>query len=159
MVLGPYTAGLTATLGLGARLTPRLRLDHPGSAVAVTGLLAASSLTLIVPLPSWLVIAGQTLLVALLVAAGIHLSRLLHDAVPSAMRTAVASGASTLSWLAFLPSSLLFGLLSMDGVHPAGWVVVGLAVSGGAVVVGLSRRAVTRSSPSQSSRPEPACVL
>jgi hypothetical protein len=77
-----------------------------------------------------------------LVALGVHLSRLLHDAVPSATRTAVASGASTLSWLAFLPCSLVFGALSSTGgTAVGGWVVLILATCAGAVVTGLSHTA------------------
>jgi hypothetical protein len=140
-VFGPYTAGLTATLGLGGMLAGRLHLDRPGTAVAVTAVLAVSGLTLAIGHRGWVVIAGQILLAALLATMGIHLSRLLHDAVPSDMRTGVASGVSTLSWLTFLPVSLLFGVVSRHGgVQSAGWVAVGLIVSAGLTLTALSRR-------------------
>ena len=47
---------------------------------------------------------------------------MLHDAVPSAIRSGVASGVGSLSWLAFLPLALGFGTLSTaHGVYrPAG---------------------------------------
>jgi hypothetical protein len=46
------------------------------------------------------------------------LSRLLHDLVPSQHRSGVSSGIGTLSWLTFLPCSLLFGALSNGGAGP-----------------------------------------
>ena len=87
-----------------------------------------------------LVIAGQIALIALLATVSIHLSRLLHDAVPSAMRTGVASGVSTLSWLTFLPSSLAFGAVSgAADVRAGGWIVVVLVAVAGAALLRLSR--------------------
>jgi predicted MFS family arabinose efflux permease len=139
-VFGPYTAGMTATLGIGGVLPARLRLDRPGPAIAATAVLTACTLTLAVGRSGWLIIAGQVVLAALLATMGIHLSRLLHDAVPSAMRTAVASGVSTLSWLTFLPCSLLFGIVSRHGgVHAAGWVVLALASTACLTLASLSR--------------------
>jgi len=72
--------------------------------------------------------------------AGIHVSAVLHDAVPSAIRSGVASGVSSLSWLAFLPVALGFGALSTaHGVRPAGWVLVAAAVLAGALLVATAR--------------------
>jgi MFS family permease len=145
-VFGPYTAGLTATLGLGGMLAGRLRLDRPGPAIAVTAVLTASGLTLAVGRNGWLVIAGQIVLAALLATIGIHLSRLLHDAVPSDMRTGIASGVSTLSWLTFLPCSALFGVLSQHGgIHTAGWIVLALVVPAGLILTALNLRSPTAS--------------
>ena len=88
-----------------------------------------------------MVIVAQVALALLLVATGIHLTRLLHDAVPSALRTGVASGVSTLSWLAFLPGALLFGLVSRHfGVAAAGLIVIGCTTVSGFALVHLSRR-------------------
>jgi hypothetical protein len=151
-VFGPYTAGLTATLGLGGVLAGRLRLDRPGPAIAAAAVLAACGLTLAVGPNGWLAIAGQIVLAALLATMGIHLSRRLHDAVPSDMRTGVASGVSTLSWLTFLPCSTLFGMLSRHGgVQNAGWVVLALVVVAGLILTALSRR-----SPASSAASTPA---
>jgi hypothetical protein len=57
----------------------------------------------------------------------------LHDAVPSAIRSGVASGVGTFTWLTFLPFALVFGLVSeRAGVHTAGWMIVaGIALAGG----------------------------
>ncbi len=148
-VFGPYTAGLTATLGLGGLLAGRLRLDRPGPAIAAAAVLAAGALTLAVGADGWLVIAGQIVLAALLATIGIHLSRRLHDAVPSDMRTGVASGVSTLSWLTFLPCSTLFGMVSRHGgIQNAGWVVLALALVAGLTLTALSRRSPASSATS-----------
>jgi hypothetical protein len=81
-------------------------------------------------------------LTALLATIGIYLSRLLHDAMPSDMRTGVASGVSPLSWLTFLPCSLLFGALSQHGgVAAGGWIVLALAAAVGVTLVALTGRA------------------
>ncbi len=159
IVFGPYTAAMTATLGLGARLTPALGLHRRRGATATAIALAATGLVLVAASSTWLVIAAQTVLAALLVAVGIHLSRLLHDVVPSSTRTGVLSGASTLSWLAFLPASALFGLLSTAGVHAAGWVLVVLAAAAGAALTALARRApltIPPDAPLDPARPVPA---
>jgi Na+/melibiose symporter-like transporter len=55
---------------------------------------------------------------------------LLHDAVGAHRGAGVSSGAGTLSWLMFLPVSVLFGQLSRAyGVQTAGLLLVVLAVS------------------------------
>jgi hypothetical protein len=70
-----------------------------------------------------------------MVTIGIHVGRLLHDEVPSAVRTGVASGVSALSWIVFLPLALGFGLISTAGGLPAaGWFLVVLAALTGALL-------------------------
>jgi Na+/melibiose symporter-like transporter len=64
----------------------------------------------------------------------------LHDAVPSAIRSGVASGVSSLSWFAFLPVALGFGALSTaHGVREAGWLLVALAVLAGTLLAATAR--------------------
>jgi predicted MFS family arabinose efflux permease len=141
-VFGPYTAGMTATIGLGGVLAARLHLDRRGPAAAVSAAVTACGLTLVVGRIGWLVIAVQVVLAALLGTIGIHLSRRLHDALPSEMRTGVASGVSTLSWLTFLPSSLAFGVVSRHGgVAMAGWIVLALVAAAGLIVLAMGRPA------------------
>ena len=140
-VFGPYTAGMTATLGVGGLLAGRLELDRPATAATATLALAGCGLSLALASAGGLLIAAQIVLATLLATIGIYLSRLLHDATPSELRTGVASGVSTLSWLTFLPTSLLFGALSRSGsVAGAGWIVVVLAAGVGATLIGLARR-------------------
>jgi predicted MFS family arabinose efflux permease len=139
VVFGPYTAAMTTTLGTGGVLAAALHLDRRGSAAAVATALVVSALVLVFGTTGWLVIAAQVVLIALFAAMAVHLSRLLHDAVPSSMRTGVASGVSTLSWLTFLPSSLLFGVLSgRAGLTGGGWIAVALALVAGATLVRLA---------------------
>ena len=139
-VFGPYTAGMTATLGIGGMLAGRLRLGRLGPASAATAVSTGCGLALAVGGSGWLIIAGQITLAALLATMGIHLSRLLHDAVPSNTRTGVASGVSTLSWLTFLPCSLLLGVISRhSGIRAAGWVVLVLVLAAGLTLAALSR--------------------
>jgi Putative zinc-finger len=56
----------------------------------------------------------------------VHASRLLHDAVPSTIRAGVSSGAGTMTWMLFLPFSLVFGLTAREnGVHWSGFMLAG----------------------------------
>ena len=60
----------------------------------------------------------------------VHLTGLLHEAIPSTIRAGVASGVSTLTWLVFLPFSVVFGVVAdRVGVHGAGWLVVAIATA------------------------------
>jgi MFS family permease len=130
---GPYWAGLMSTLGLGGLLVSRL--TRPAglamSAVLITASMVVQSLS-----HDFLVVtAAQIVATLLLVAVGIHTSKLLHDAVPSTVRAGVASGVSSLSWLVFLPFSLAFGLIGDTyGVHRAAVVLIAVAVMVGALL-------------------------
>jgi hypothetical protein len=78
------------------------------------------------------VIAAQIVLALLLVAVSTQLTRQLHDAIPSSIRAGVSSGVGTLTWVAFVPSALGFGLLSRHvGVLVAGWMIVALTAATG----------------------------
>lgn len=142
-VFGPYTAGMTSALGMGGVVADRLQLHRPIVAGAVAVVMISCALTLTSAIGAGLVIAAQILLAVLLVALGIHLSKRLHDAVPSNVRSGVSSGVGTLSWLTFLPCSLLFGALSADGVHAAGWIVLVPATIAAVLLVHVSRSTQT----------------
>jgi MFS family permease len=134
-LFGAVTAGTTAMLGLGGALTPRLRLSRRPSAAAVLILMAGAA-ALLVRGGLVGVVAAQLVLVVLLVALGVHFSRLVHDAVPSSLRSGVSSGVGTLAWLAFLPCALLFGGLSSGAGLKAGALVLGsLALVAGVAAV------------------------
>jgi hypothetical protein len=61
---------------------------------------------------------------------------LLHEAVTANVRARVSSGASTLSWLTFLPVSILFGWLSRaHGVQTAGWLLVLITAAGAVLLI------------------------
>jgi MFS family permease len=146
---GPYWAGLVSTLGFGGLLAGRLRLDRPVNAWAAAGAMTVAALLLTADTGLVAVTAAQVTLALLTGLAAIHVSAVLHDAVPSAIRSGVASGVSSLSWLAFLPVALGFGALSTaQGVHRAGWVLVALAILAGVLLAATAR----------SARPATRCV-
>ena len=135
VLYGPYWAGLVSTLGLGGLIAGRLRFDRPATLGGVVGLMILSSLVLTVSRSILVVTLAHVVLAMLVVAASIHVTRLLHDAVPSTIRSGVASGVSAVSWMAFLPFALVFGLVSKQiGVHMAGWMITVVTVLAGALL-------------------------
>jgi MFS family permease len=124
---GPYWALLVATLGLGGYLAGKLDLDRGWTVVGLAVVLAGAPVLLAVSHLLLVVALAQTVLALLLTIVGIHAGRLLHDAVPSMIRAGVSSGAGTLSWVLFLPFSLVFGVLARShSVYWAGWVLAGV---------------------------------
>jgi MFS family permease len=141
VVFGPYTAGMTGALGLGGLLAGRLRLDRPAYAAGATAVMVAGSLVLVAGGSVPLLVAAQVVMALVLVVTGIYLTRVMHDAVPSTVRAGVASGVSTLSWLAFLPAALVFGLVSRHlGVQATGWIVTASVALAGTALVRVSVR-------------------
>ncbi|MGH9225622.1 MAG: MFS transporter [Acidimicrobiales bacterium] len=130
---GPAWAGLMASLGLGGALAGRVRFERPRVAGAFAVLLLAATSVLLVGHHAALVTAAQIVVAVLSVAAGIYVTRLLHDAIPSDIRAGVSSTVGAATWIAFLPFALGFGLASERwGVHVAAWL---FAVVAGAVSV------------------------
>ncbi|RIQ12061.1 MFS transporter [Jiangella rhizosphaerae] len=156
---GPYWAALTAAFGVAGALAGRIRLDSPRVTAGATVLLAATGLVLTTGAAAALIVPAQVLMAVLTILAGIHLSKLLHDAVPSAVRSGVASGVSALSWIAFLPVALVAGAV-IDGGGPrsAGWIVLATAVLTGALLVALARRSVAAAAEVTDRVPEPELV-
>jgi predicted MFS family arabinose efflux permease len=139
VLYGPYWAGLVSCLGLGGLIAGRIHLDRPCTATTVATLMTGSSVVLTTSGNVIVVTAAQIVLALLIVAAGIHISRLLNDAVPSTVRAGVASGVSTFTWIAFLPIALIFGLLTKDhGVHAAGWMITSITLAAGALLVRMA---------------------
>ncbi|GAB1509609.1 hypothetical protein JCM33774_16500 [Actinophytocola sp. KF-1] len=138
VLYGPYWAGLMSTLGIGGLLVGRLARRN--RLLGTAAVLVAAVVVLCVSHDFAVVTAAQVVAALLLVALGIHASRLLHDAIPSTVRAGVTSGVSSLSWLVFLPLSLLFGLVSeARGVHRAAWLLVAVALAVGLLLVTLRR--------------------
>ena len=124
---GPYWAALVATLGLGGYLTSKLHLHRALPVLTVAAVMAVTPVLLAVSRSALAVATAQTALLLTLAIIGIHAGLLLHDAVPSSIRAGVSSGVGTLSWLLFLPFSLIFGWLLRDrGPQWASWVLVGV---------------------------------
>ncbi len=145
---GPYWAALVSTVGLGGWLASRSHLDRPGPA---TGLGVVLVLASVIPTFSHslpLVIAGQFGVALTTAMIGVRAGRLLHDAVGAHLRAGVSSGAGTLSWLMFLPISVLFGQLSHAyGVETAGVLLVLLTVAAAGLLAGTTRRSRRAASP------------
>jgi len=141
VLYGPFWAGLVSTFGLGGLLAGRIKLDRPATLATVVTLMLLSAAALTTSRNLLVIAAAQTLLALLVVAASIHASQLLHDAVPSTIRSGVASGVGAVSWIAFLPFALGFGAVSKaEGVHTAAWMIVAATVLAGAVLVKVAVR-------------------
>jgi MFS family permease len=137
---GPYWAALMATLGLGGLLAGRIALHKPVVLAIVVGVMVLASLTLTVRnLPA--VISAQVVLTLLLLIASIRATQLLHDSVPSTIRTGVASGVSAIGWMCFLPFAFGLGILSRShGVQVAAWMLIGASVLSGVALAVVARR-------------------
>lgn len=143
VVYGPFWAALVATPGLGGLLAGRLRLDRRLPLVAVTAVMVLACVTMTSSRHLVPVTLAMVVLALLVVVAGIHVSHRLHDAVPSTIRTGVASGVSAASWLTFLPFALAFGALSKEfGVYRSGWMFTGAAVLAGGALLWVAARPV-----------------
>jgi predicted MFS family arabinose efflux permease len=125
---GPYWAALVASLGVAGYLTSKLRMGDRRVATAFAVVLAVTPLELALSHSLAAIILAQTLLALLLAIVGIHAGLLVHDAVPSNIRTGVSSGVGTLGWVLFLPFSLIIGWVGRAyGQGWAGWLMVAVA--------------------------------
>lgn len=141
VVFGPYWAALMSTFGLGGLLAGRIRLDRAVPLGIVIALTLLSGLVLTTGAGIVAVTIAQVVLVMLLTVIGIHVSHRLHDAVPSSVRSGVASGVGALTWITFLPFALVFGVVIRNsGVQAAGWIVTGVTALVGVLLMVLARR-------------------
>jgi MFS family permease len=137
---GAQWAGLTGALGIGGLLAARLHLECRFTLGTLGGVIVASSAAMSTSRHVAVVIAAQVALVLVLMVLSVHLTALLHAAIPSTIRAGVSSGVSTLTWLAFLPFSVVFGVVAdRVGVHGAGWLVVAIATATAAGLIRLVR--------------------
>lgn len=140
---GPFWALLVGMIGVGGLLASRLHLERPLSVALVVLTMLAACITMTTSHSLAVLTVAMVALTFLLVVIGIHLSQLLHDAVPSTIRTGVASGISAVSWLLFTPFAIAFGALSKHaGVFVSGWMITGAVALGGAALVWVQRHAV-----------------
>ena len=157
-IYGPYWAALVSTLGLAGYLVSRLRLGNTATVVALAGLGPVAALGLVVSRSLALVILAQVALALLLAVIAIHVGKLLHDAVPSAVRTGVSSGVGTASWLLFLPFSLLFGWLARaHGVGPSAWTILAATTVVAALLVAPLLRPPATPAPAEPAEGGLAC--
>ena len=135
VVFGPYWAGLMSTIGLGGVIASRVRLDRPAVAAGFVAVLILASALLSVQTSLAVVIPAEIVVALLLAIAGVHVSALLHAAIPSTIRAGVASGMSTISWIGFLPFALGFGWVTgVFGTDVSGWLITGTAVIAGGLL-------------------------
>ena len=133
---GLANATVLSAGGVGSWLSARLTLAKPATIVGVAVLLVASSLVLVVVRNVVVVILAQAVLVAGGIGVSMVFTRLLHDSLPSGVRAGAASGVGALSSMAFVLFALLFGMVSQHaGVFRAGWMVVGVALLAGVLLV------------------------
>lgn len=126
---GPYWAALMATLGLGGLLAGRIALERIGPLAVVTVVAVAAGIALTVDNLA-VAIAAQITLALVFLIASIRATQLLHDSVPSSIRTGVASGVGALGWIVFVPFAFVLGLVSREqGVHLAAWMIVAVTVA------------------------------
>jgi hypothetical protein len=146
-LFGPYWAVLVSTIGVGGYLAGRLDMERGATVIALAALALAAALALSQTGSLAAVVGAQTLLALSLAVLGIHAGKLLHDGVPSNVRAGVSSGVGTVSWMLFLPFSLVFGAFAREqGVQSAGWLLAAAAL----LVAGLLAVSEIRG------RPEPA---
>jgi MFS family permease len=136
VLYGPYWAALVSTLGVGGLLTSKLRLNRWPMLAVLIILSLGTALLLTWTRSLAVLVAAQVVLALVLAIMGIHASRLLHDAVPSSIRAGVSSGVGTLTWVLFLPFSLVFGWTAREnGVFWSGFMLAGAAVVVGILLV------------------------
>ena len=114
VLFGPYWAALMSTLGVGGYLAAKLDLTRTPIVVALAVVTPAATVVLALTRSLAAVVIAQTVLALLLAVVAIHAGRLLHDAVPSAIRAGVSSGAGTASWVLFLPFALALGWVGRE---------------------------------------------
>ena len=136
VLYGPYWAALVSTLGVAGLVIGKLHLERRliVAVLIMVSLVTALLLTWTRSLP--VLVTAQVVLALVLAIIGIHASRLLHDAVPSSIRAGVSSGAGTLTWMLFLPFSLVFGWVAQENsIYWSGFMLAGAVVVVGALLV------------------------
>jgi hypothetical protein len=128
-------------------------MTRPPTVALLAATIVACGVVLAVTQHILLVVGVQVLLVLLVVAVSIPVTRALHDAVPSTIRAGVASGVSTLTWLAFVPFAMLVGSVAEGaGIDRAAWLFV--AVGMGTAVLMLAVLPRTRPPPAEATGAE-----
>ena len=141
LFFGPFWAAMVATLGVGGLLAGHLNLNRPTTLAAVVAAMTTAGVALVFARDLVVVTVAQVTLALMLAVVSIHVTKLVHDAVPSTVRAGLASGVSAFTWLAFLPFATGFGLLGERvGVFRAGWLVLLAVALAGAVLVRVATR-------------------
>jgi MFS family permease len=159
-LFGPYWAALVSTLGIGGYLTSKLNLDSRLTVGFLSLAAPAAAFVLTQTHSLAAVIAAQTVLALLLAIISIRAVELLHDTVASNVRAGVSSGVGTLSWVLFLPFSLLFGWFAHShGVRQAGWLLTAAALLIGLLLLASAFRRRANAVPARDIAAQPEVDL
>ncbi len=143
---GPAWAGLMASLGIGGALAGRVRIERSAGLSVLVALLLGGTSTLLVTSHAIAVTVAQMVVAVVSVAVGIILTRLLHDAVGSDVRSGVASVVGAATWATFIPFAVGFGAISdRFNVHIAGWLLVAVAAAVAVLLASITSHATTGS--------------
>jgi MFS family permease len=148
---GPYSAAVFGMVAVGGLATGVLSRSPRAAMIAAALLTPIATVMLAVTDRLGVVVAGQVAIALALVVAEVRCGQLLHDAVASNIRTGVASGVSTLSWIMFVPLAIGFGWVARHlGIHAGGWILTAIAVTLAALLATLvlgSQREVAQGRP------------
>jgi hypothetical protein len=126
---GPYSAAVFGMVAVGGFASGRVPLHRPATMLSLAALALVSALALALTNALAIVVASQVGLAMALVMAEVRVGQVLHDAVSSHIRTGVASGVSTMSWVLFVPLAIGFGWLARHhGIHAGGWTLTGITL-------------------------------
>jgi MFS family permease len=143
---GPAWAGLMASLGIGGAVAGRVRIERSAGLSVLVALLLVATSTLLFTSHAIAVTVAQMVVAVVSVAVGIILTRLLHDAVGSDVRSGVASVVGAATWATFIPFAVGFGAISDRwNVHVAGWLLVAVAAAVAVLLASITRHATTSS--------------
>ena len=151
-IYGPFMALLFLADVAGGLLAGRVSLERPAVLGVVLVLLGGASLLLIADVHIAMVTIAMMTILLLLAVVGIYVNRLLQDGVPSEIRAGVGSGIGAFTWILFTPTALGFGALTETrGVQASGWLLTGVAVTAGVLLVKIvrDRRQPTASIPNR----------
>lgn len=138
---GPYSAAVFGMVAVGGLATGWLSRGPRVSLLAVAVLTPIAAATLAITEQLTLVVIAQVVIALALVVTEVRAGQLLHDAVASHIRTGVASGVSTLSWILFVPLAIGFGWVARNfGIHTSGWILTGIGVALAVLVAALALR-------------------
>ncbi len=140
-------AGRAAHLtGLAGPLAGRLKFNGLPTLATIAAGMTVCGLTVVTIHHALVVITALAGLALFIVTVSIFMTRLLHDAIRSEIRSGVSSLVSTVTWIGFMPVALAFGLVTKaHGVYTGGRLIAGLAALAALLAVHVGVR--SRSAP------------
>lgn len=122
-------AVLYSTFGFGGYVAERFTKASPTLLRLTTGLLLLASIGLMIAGNGALIIGLQCMVLIIIMAVKVVFTQYLHDELPSKVRAGSASAVSTLAGLVFIPTALLFGIVTnRSSVFVAAGILCALVV-------------------------------